>query len=61
VEQRLEGTLAACVAALDRGARLFRVHDVAAARRALDLAEAVRREGAKLLPVATGPAGNERG
>jgi dihydropteroate synthase len=39
---RLEGTLAACVAALFRGARLFRVHDVAAARRALDVAEAIR-------------------
>jgi dihydropteroate synthase len=46
VEDRLEGTLAACVAALDRGARLFRVHDVAPVRRALDLAEAVRREEA---------------
>lgn len=39
---RLEGTLAACVAALLRGARLFRVHDVAVARRALDVAEAIR-------------------
>ncbi len=44
VEERLEGTIAACVAALFRGARLFRVHDVAPVRRALDLAEAVRRE-----------------
>jgi dihydropteroate synthase len=61
VEQRLEGTLAACVAALDRGARLFRVHDVAQARRALDLADAVRREGAGLAPVASGPAGGVRG
>ncbi len=39
---RLEGTLAACVVALLAGARLFRVHDVAAARRALDVAEALR-------------------
>jgi dihydropteroate synthase len=40
--ERLEGTLAACVAALFKGARLFRVHDVAALRRALDVAEAIR-------------------
>jgi dihydropteroate synthase len=40
--ERLEGTVAACVAALFKGARLFRVHDVAAARRALDVAEAIR-------------------
>lgn len=43
VEDRLEGTLAACVVALLRGARLFRVHDVRSARRALDLAESIRR------------------
>jgi dihydropteroate synthase len=43
VGERLEGTIAACVAALDRGARLFRVHDVRAVRRALDMGEAVRR------------------
>lgn len=42
-EERLEGTLAACVAALIGGARIFRVHDVRASRRALDVAEAVRR------------------
>jgi len=42
LEQRLEGTVAACVAALLAGARLFRVHDVAPVRRALALAEAVR-------------------
>jgi dihydropteroate synthase len=40
-EERLEGTIAACVIALLRGARLFRVHDVAPVRRALDLAAAV--------------------
>jgi dihydropteroate synthase len=38
---RLPGTLAACVAGLLGGARLFRVHDVAEARRALAVAEAV--------------------
>jgi dihydropteroate synthase len=40
VDERLEGTLAACVLALAAGARLFRVHDVRAARRALDFADA---------------------
>jgi len=45
VDQREEGTVAACVMALDRGARLFRVHDPRRARRALDLAEAIRRAG----------------
>ncbi|MFO7589239.1 MAG: dihydropteroate synthase [Gemmatimonadota bacterium] len=43
VGERLEGTIAACVAGLFRGARLFRVHDVGPVRRALDLAEAIRR------------------
>lgn len=43
LEDRLEGTLAACVTALLRGARLFRVHDVRPARRALELAESIRR------------------
>jgi len=42
VEEREEGTLAACVIALERGARLFRVHDPRSARRALDLAWAIR-------------------
>jgi dihydropteroate synthase len=40
-ENRLEGTLAACVVALLHGARLFRVHDVLAARRALEVADAL--------------------
>lgn len=43
LEERVEGTLAACVAALARGARLFRVHDVRAARRALDVAHAIEQ------------------
>jgi dihydropteroate synthase len=38
---RLEGTLGALVAALAHGAMLFRVHDVLAARRALDVAHAI--------------------
>lgn len=45
VAERLEGTLAACLAAFERGARIFRVHDAGAARRALDMAEAIRRAG----------------
>ncbi len=40
---RVSGTVGACVAALDRGARLFRVHDVRQAREALDVAWAVMR------------------
>jgi dihydropteroate synthase len=43
--QRLEGTIAACVLALMHGARLFRVHDVGPVRRALLLADAVRKAG----------------
>jgi len=40
-EDRLEGTIAACVVALSRGARIFRVHDPGSVRRALDVAEAL--------------------
>jgi dihydropteroate synthase len=42
-EARDAGTVGACVAGLARGARLFRVHDVRAARQALDVAWAVLR------------------
>lgn len=42
-EERLEGTIAACVIAYLRGARLFRIHDVGAVRRALAVAQAVSR------------------
>jgi dihydropteroate synthase len=45
VGERLAGTIAACVGALDRGARLFRVHDVREVRQALDLAWAIRAAG----------------
>jgi dihydropteroate synthase len=38
---RMHGTIGANVAALARGARLFRVHDVRASRDALDVAWAV--------------------
>ncbi len=40
---RVAGTVGACVAALDRGARLFRVHDVRPVREALDVAWAILR------------------
>jgi dihydropteroate synthase len=42
---RVHGTTGANVAALDRGARLFRVHEAGAARQALDVAWAVRSAG----------------
>jgi dihydropteroate synthase len=42
-DQRLEGTIAACVAGLLGGARIFRVHDVLPVRRALAVAEAIRQ------------------
>ncbi len=41
VEQRLEGTIAACCIAYAAGARLFRVHDVAPVIRALAVSAAV--------------------
>lgn len=44
---RLSGTIGANVAALDRGARLFRVHDVKPARESLDVAWAIQQSGAK--------------
>ena len=40
-EDRLDGTVGACVAALGAGAMLFRVHDVLPVRRALDVAAEV--------------------
>lgn len=42
-QERVEGTLAACVLAIDRGADVIRVHDVRAAARAARLADAVVR------------------
>lgn len=41
--ERDAGTVGACVAGLARGARIFRVHEVRAARQALDVAWAVLR------------------
>jgi dihydropteroate synthase len=43
---RLSGTIGANVSALERGARLFRVHDVKPHREALDVAWAIRGSGA---------------
>lgn len=44
-EGRLEGTLAACVSAALAGAAMVRVHDVAPVRRALAIADAIRKGG----------------
>ncbi len=41
--ERVGGTIGANVAALERGARLFRVHDVKPSREALDVAWAIMR------------------
>ena len=41
--ERVNATVGANVAALDRGAQIFRVHDVAAHRQALDVAWAIAR------------------
>jgi dihydropteroate synthase len=43
IEERLEGTLAACVVAILSGAQILRVHDVLQARRAAVVADALRR------------------
>jgi dihydropteroate synthase len=43
---RVYGSVGAAVAAFERGARIFRVHDVAATRQALDVAAAIRSAGA---------------
>ena len=40
---RVHGSVGAAIAAFERGARVLRVHDVAATRQALNVADAVRR------------------
>jgi dihydropteroate synthase len=45
-EERVFGSVGAAVAAYDRGARIFRVHDVGPSRQALDVAAAIRAAGA---------------
>ena len=42
---RVHGSVGAAVSAYERGAAIFRVHDVAATRQALDVAAAIRRAG----------------
>jgi dihydropteroate synthase len=41
-EKRTVATVAACVVGMLNGARIFRVHDVAEVREALDVTEAIR-------------------
>mgnify|MGYP003393254006 CR=1 FL=1 len=41
VAERLEGTLASCIIGWQNGAKILRVHDVRAVRRALDMAQAI--------------------
>src|SRR5688572_25615277 len=43
---RVHGSVGAAIAAFERGARILRVHDVAATRQALNVADAVRRSAA---------------
>lgn len=52
-DQRLEGSLAAAVIAVANGADIVRVHDVAATKRAMAMADAIYRPGAS-------PAGGPR-
>lgn len=47
-DQRLEGTLAACTLAVERGADILRVHDVQAVVRAVRFTEAVLNEDIRL-------------
>lgn len=42
---RVHGSVGAAIAAFERGARILRVHDVAATRQALNVADAVRQAG----------------
>ena len=51
VEDRLEGTLAATALSAWLGAKVFRVHDVLATRRTLDMVSAIRGERAPLRPM----------
>lgn len=46
--ERLGGTIAACLAAVERGARVLRVHDVLAVRQALAVSRLARRGPAEL-------------
>jgi dihydropteroate synthase len=48
-DKRLFGTVAACVLALERGANIFRVHDVWAMKEALKVAEAIVNSGSSVI------------
>ena len=54
-ELRVEGTLALCVIAVAAGAEIVRVHDVAAVRRGLRVADAVLREIPEAVRAAPAP------
>ena len=45
VEDRLEGTIASCAAAILHGANIIRVHDVKQAKRAAMIADAIKAPG----------------
>jgi len=49
-QDRLEGTIAAAVVSILRGASLLRVHDIQAVRRAITVAEAILSQGTVALP-----------
>jgi dihydropteroate synthase len=49
-QDRLEGTIAAAVVSVLRGASLLRVHDIQAVKRAVAVAEAIMSQGAVSLP-----------
>jgi dihydropteroate synthase len=49
--ERLEGTLAATALAAAAGARVFRVHEVAATRRVVDMVAAIRGDRLPVRPI----------
>ena len=59
VDERVEATATACVMALARGARIFRVHDVRPVRRSLDMAAEILAVG-DVAPPAAPPADGAR-
>ena len=55
-DERLGGTIAACLLAAERGAKVLRVHDVAAVRQALGFARLAQRASAQQRPAWPGNA-----
>jgi dihydropteroate synthase len=49
-QERLEGTIAAAVLSILRGASLLRVHDLEAVKRAVTVAETILSQGARKIP-----------